>query len=345
MHCVKKGIAVLLTAVMCFSISGCGAGTKVQPEQEAAVIVDAENREIEKPETMDKVAITCYGGASHEIVVLGGSEKIVAQPSMDQFPLLSEMFPAFRGVVNPGSFDDVNVEELLKTEPDMVFVGITSKKGNQLIEEAGLPTFTMRIGSATIETLKKEFEMTGLLLDQQEKSQALLGYWDEKLAMVEALVSKVPEAERKSVYYTGIDVTKANTGEWGNSLIDGSGGINVTGGLTQGAKGSEVSIEQVLEWNPDVIVVQKTNKGLGELLADDRIQDLNALKNKQVYQFPIGAFWWDRPSPEAPLGFMWLAKTLYPEYTKELDLKQETKAFYKDFYNYQLSDEEYESFF
>ncbi len=48
-----------------------------------------------------------------------------------------------------------------------------------------------------------------------------------------------------------------------------------------------------------------------------------------MHQVPIGAFWWDRPSPEAPLGFMWMATTLYPEYTKDIDLKKETKEFYK----------------
>ena len=42
---------------------------------------------------------------------------------------------------------------------------------------------------------------------------------------------------------------------------------------------------------------------------------------------------------------MWLAKTLYPEETASIDLKKETIEFYKTFYNYDLSDKEYESFF
>ncbi len=72
---------------------------------------------------------------------------------------------------------------------------------------------------------------------------------------------------------------------------------------------------------------------------------MTAIKNKAVYACPIGAFWWDRPSPESPLGFIWLAQTLYPEQMKEIDLKQETLDFYEIFYNYKLSDEEYASFF
>ncbi|MCR6546551.1 hypothetical protein NVS47_13695 [Dehalobacterium formicoaceticum] len=55
--------------------------------------------------------------------------------------------------------------------------------------------------------------------------------------------------------------------------------------------------------------------------------------------------WWDRPSPEAPLGFNWLAQTLYPEEMQSVDLKQETQDFYRTFYDYELSEEEYNKFF
>lgn len=37
---------------------------------------------------------------------------------------------------------------------------------------------------------------------------------------------------------------------------------------------------------------------------------------------------------------MWLAKTLYPNEFKDLNLEQKTREFYKKFYNYDLSNEE-----
>ena len=80
-------------------------------------------------------------------------------------------------------------------------------------------------------------------------------------------------------------------------------------------------------------------------MSDERIQNMAAITQGEVYKCPTGAFWWDRPSPESPLFLMWLAKTLYPEYTQDIDLKGETKAFFQQFYQYDLSDEEYESFF
>ncbi len=342
----KKNIAVLASILLILSLSlvfaGCNSANNAQggTPQTANAIIDAEGREITFPENINKIAITCQGGTTHEVVIFGGADMIVAQPSMQKFPHLLKMYPQFNDVINAGSFDDVNIEQLLQQGPDIVLVGISSKKGNALIEDAGLPTYTMLIGWAAVDTLKQEFLNIGAMLHNESQAKALVKHWDETLADLNKVLEKIPENERKKVYYTGKVITKANNGDWGRSWIVGSGGICAVPDNLSG----DISVEQVMEWNPDVIITQGGN-GTADLLGDNRIQDINAIKNKQVYECPIGGFWWDRPSPEATMGFLWLAKTLYPEYTQDIDLKQETKDFYKEFYKYELSDEEYEAFF
>ncbi|WP_303869703.1 ABC transporter substrate-binding protein [Acetobacterium wieringae] len=335
-------LLVLSLALVLVVLSGCSAtkaeSTATTPKSTA--IIDAAGREITFPEKIEKIAITCNGGTTHEVAIFGGADMIVAQPSMAKFPQLLKMYPQFNNVTNAGSFDDINIEQLMGTEPDIVLVGVTSKKGNALIEEAGMPTYTMLIGSAGIDSLKQEFLNLGHMMNNDKKAEALVKHWDDTLDDLDKLIAKIPESERKSVYYTGQVITKANNGAWGRSWIEGSGGINAIPTDTTG----DISVEQVMEWNPDVIITQGGN-GTADLLGDTRIQDMNAIKNSQVYECPIGGFWWDRPSPESTLGFLWLAKTLYPDYTKNIDLKKETKDFFKEFYEYDLSDAEYESFF
>lgn len=353
----SKKLLLMSVLIILIGITGCaqkgssanstsGESQQEQP-QKVSTVEDALGRQIEIPDSVDKVAVTCQGGATHQIAVMGASDKIKAQPSMAKFPMLLKIFPQFNHVVDAGSFDDVNIEEIMKADPDVVFVGITSEKGNKLIEDAGFNTFTMYIGSADVKTQLKEFAMTGTILGNPEKAQQLIKYYKSKIAMVQDMVSKIPESKQKTVYYVNGSITSASSGIWGDSLIKSAGGVNVTSDYASGAKGTEFSVEQVMQWNPDVIVTQKGkgNENLAAITGDKRISDLDAVSNKQVYQFPIGAFWWDRPSPEAPLGVMWLAKVLYPEYTKDIDLEKETKDFYKTFYNYDLSDEEYNSFF
>ncbi len=316
--------------------------TAAEEKSETAgnTVIDAANREVEIPEKVEHVAITCNGGTTQEVAILGNADMIVAQPSMKKFPMLLKMYPQFKDITDGGSFDKVNVEELMNTNPDLVLVGVSSEKGNAQIEDAGMKTYTMLIGWAGVDSLKQEFLNMGKILGNEKKAQLLVDHWNTTLSNLDEMLSKVPENERKTVYYTGSEITKANTGDWGRSWIAGSGGIFA---VPEGIKG-EISVEQVMEWNPDVIVTQGGN-GTDGLLNNESVQDITAIKNKEVYECPIGAFWWDRPSPESTLGFLWLAKTLYPDYTQEIDLKQEAKDFFQTFYEYDLTDEDYESFF
>ena len=65
------------------------------------------------------------------------------------------MLPGFADVPDVGSFDEVNVEEILKLEPDVVIASVSSEKGNKKIEEAGIPVVTVLTGRADIEGLKR----------------------------------------------------------------------------------------------------------------------------------------------------------------------------------------------
>lgn len=322
------------------------AQTDTKPKATTQV-VDAIGRTITIPEVMKRIAITCNGGTTQEASIFGAADKIVAQPPMNTFPQLLKIYPDYKNIINPGTFDNVNVEEIIKADPNVVLVGISSPKGNKLIEDAGFPTFTMYIGWASVKTLKNEFVQIGTLLGNKAKAEELVNYWNKKTADINSMVSKVPINDRKKVLYVSVTAEGVSsvhgTGVWGDDFIKSSGSLNAAD--VEGSK--QVNAEQILMWDPDLIIVQKDQKAnaVEKVMKDPKIGDLKAIRGKQVYQVPIGAFWWDRPSPESPLAFMWLAKLVYPEYTKEIDLKKETKEFFKTFYNYDLSDAEYDSFF
>lgn len=306
------------------------------------VVVDAKGNEFAIPEKVERIAITCNGGTTHEVAIFGGADKIVAQPSMQKFPQLLKMYPQFNDVMNAGSFDDLNIEALVAQEPDLALVGVSSDKGNAQIEEVGIPIYVMLIGWAAIDSLKQEFLNVGKILGNEEKAQRLVDYWNDTMSALAEKVAQVPAAKRKKVYYLSrADVTKANTGDWGRTWIET---IGADFAVPETDLNGDVTVEKALEWDPDVIVVQGGND-LNELYAAEQIQEMKAIKNKQVFSCPIAGFWWDRPSPEATLGFLWLAQTVYPDYMQDIDLEAETKAFFKEFYGYELSDEECRSFF
>ncbi|MDO5044634.1 MAG: ABC transporter substrate-binding protein [Coriobacteriia bacterium] len=361
---LKMAVAMGFTVVGSSALAGCGSKAqeapapseekpKVEPAAQApaeekasgfagTTVIDAKGNEFVIPDKIERIAITCNGGTTHEVVIFGGADKIVAEPSMKKFPQLLKMYPQLKDVTNAGSFDDLNIEAMISVEPDIALVGITSDKGNAQIADLGIPTYTMYIGRAKIDTLLQEFLNVGKIMENEKKAEDLVAHWDRVLGDLKKTAESIPADKRKKVYYIGTaDITKANRGEWSKEWIDAIGADFAV--PADNMKG-DVSVELAASWDPDVIVVQGGHE-LDPLLNNEAIQDMKAIKEKQVYSVPIAGFWWDRPSPEATLGFLWLAQTVYPDYFGDIDLKQESKDFFKEFYNYELSDEDYESFF
>lgn len=149
---------VLATAVRPEAAQAAGGKeVKIAESGDEGFVIDAKGNEVAVPEKLERVAITCNGGTTHEAIIFGGADKIVAEPSMEAFPQLLRMFPQLNDVVNGGSFDDVNVETIAATEPDIALCGVSSDKGNAQIEEIGIPVYVMLIGWAAVDTIKQEF--------------------------------------------------------------------------------------------------------------------------------------------------------------------------------------------
>ncbi len=115
-----------------------------------------------------------------------------------------------------------------------------------------------------------------------------------------------------------------------------AGGINsakeVSGNMLK------VNMEQILKWNPDVIIIGNTVKDWDKVLTDPAWADISAIKTKKVYLNPDGAFYWDRYGAEEALQIQWAAKLLNPDKFVDLDIAKETKTFYKTFFSYDLTD-------
>ncbi|WP_423232779.1 ABC transporter substrate-binding protein [Aminirod propionatiphilus] len=312
----------------------------------AKTIVDMAGNEVDVPDKVERILITCYGGATHELTVLGGADLLVGQPSMKPFPLLAGMHPSFKEIPDAGSFNNVNVEEALKLNPDLVIASVTSAQGNRQLAEAGLPVVAVLTGKADVEKIQREFLLVGSLIGREERAQRLVDYWQKVLKLLEERTAPIPREERKRVYYMLGNFLHTNGSDWwGEFLITTAGGINVASEL---GRGRDINAETLLRWDPDDIIVSGNEGSLlppAELRDHPQIGTLRAVRENRLHYCPVGAFWWDRPSPEAILGFLWLGKTLYPSRFADVDLTVETKAFFREFYDATLSDEDVQLFF
>lgn len=107
----------------------------------------------------------------------------------------------------------------------------------------------------------------------------------------------------------------------------------------------DISMEEVYRINPDIILLSNFDTFIPDDLYENRIpgQDwgtVKAVQNHHVYKVPMGIYRWDAPGVETPLMMKWLATLLQPKIFKDIDVRRDTKAFYKDFMHYDLSDED-----
>ena len=104
-------------------------------------------------------------------------------------------------------------------------------------------------------------------------------------------------------------------------------------------------MEQILEWNPEVIFISNFTKHMPEDFYKNRIKgqewsQVAAVKKGRVYKVPLGTYRWGPWNAESSLMLWWAAQKLHPELFNDYTIEGKIKDFYSNFYRYELSNEE-----
>jgi iron complex transport system substrate-binding protein len=310
-------------------------------------VKDITGRLVTLPSRVTRVADPWHAN-NGMVLMMGAAEKIVATTAQaKKQPWFRKLFPRIQQV--PAAFDeagDVNLETLIAARPDVVLMayGGTLPKWMATADTYGIPVFLMP--NTSLADLKTTARMTGDVLGPRESARAAewIRYFDDNIRRVTAVTSRIPASERPKVLHTAtgsiltVDGVQTVIDDW----ITVAGGVNAA---TVVSNARPVSMEQVAAWNPDVIIVgtAPNEESRRAILNDPRWSQIKAVRNGRVFVNPSGVYLWDRHSAEAALQVLWAAKTLHPDRFRDLDLKQETKAFYAKFFNYALTDAEYDA--
>jgi iron complex transport system substrate-binding protein len=157
------------------------------------------------------------------------------------------------------------------------------------------------------------------------------------------VVDRIPVEKRPRVYFA--EGTDGLSTECNDSihvqLLELAGDVDVHRCHTSGHKGFEkISPEQVMLYNPDVIIAQE-KVFYDKVFKDARWQQVKAVREGRVYLVPRHPFnWFDRPpSFMRFIGLKWLASCLYPE-QYGIDIVREAREFYRLFLGVDVSDAE-----
>lgn len=298
---------------------------------------------VEIPETIGTVLTA--GPPAAVLVYTLAPEKLagwVSEPSEAQREFLSpevQDLPTYGRLTGQGG--TANMEAVLAAQPDIVLdLGTVNDTyislADQVQEQTGIP-YILIDGSfaTTAETYR--------LLGVEERAEILAAYAEQTLADIEAAVSAAPEDQRPRVYYgRGADGLETGLATSINlELLSYAGAENVAavagpGGLTN------VSLEQILDRNPDVIIAARPD--FADTVRNDPLwAEIAAVQHGAVYAAPSRPFgWFDTPpGVNRLIGVRWLQNLFYPETVAE-PLQEQVKTYFDLFYHVDLTDAQVE---
>lgn len=364
---MKRKIAALLMACMLALplVAGCSSNAteqkpaenkdeqqqQAEPQATEREITDMAGRTVTIPTEVDSVY--CAVPTGEAMVATLSPEKIIGwvnEPSaaaMEYLPENLASMPVIGGWM--GQQVTANMEDIITLDPDIIiYVGTDGSLGNddvpdQIQKETGIPVVC---ASSALERTAEVYRTLGDWIGEAERGEELATYYETKLADVVEKIDAIPDSERPRVYYAensdGLATDPAGSSH--TEVLDYCKVTNVADVEMKSGQGrTEVSIEQVIAWDPELILCHS-----GFVLADDitsnpQWADIQAVKDGEVYTTPAVPFnWFDRPPNVMRLmGIQWFATVCYPDI--DIDINQETKDFYKLFYKMDLSDEQVES--
>ncbi len=354
--CLKLVVALIMISV----ILGTFGLVTAQADVDHFTIVDHAQNEVTLPTKIERVVVDQVPLASTYVMYMGGKSDYLIGLSDAVLKTISKttltkIAPDLLNVET--SFNkqgELNIEELQKLNPDVVLYNAGNTKHYEMFKQAGIPAvgFNTAGGISSGNPTLLYAEWLRLLEDvfrEPGKMDDVIAYGDQAMQMVQDRIVAVSEDERPNVmilftFREGKPAVSGGSGHFGAGWLNAIGVKNVAQELTGIAT---VNLEQIYEWDPDVIFmpgpgqikITPQNLEKNDVEGAD-FSPLKSVQEKQAYTCDLGMWSWYTPNPDAPLVIQWLAQHSYPELFTDVDLKMETRDYYRNFYHYELSDEE-----
>lgn len=342
----RKLLLTVLIACLLFLAGAPHVSAASSASRAQKLVMDCAKRRVLIPAMVDRIGCL-YTFSGHCTAMLSRGDHIVAIANgLRRNDLFNRICPAVLTARVPKAQGAVNIEEVLRAAPQLLFVSGDMRHSQGLV--ARLDHFKIPflvVDYHSIQGQQQAVNMIGEALSQSNRAARFNGYFNDCIRRVEAHISKIPPDKRPTLYHAVNEplrttVVNGLATDW----LRAAGAINVAE-ISSGralADKTSVAMEQILLWNPDVILANEP-AAVDTIRHSRKWSYLKAVQTGQVLQMPIGISRWGHPGGiETPLAILWAAKKLYPHLFEDLDMIAETKAFYREFLNYRLTAKEVE---
>lgn len=346
--------ATVLGSGLLVSLAGCSHEKGEEIFQGTRTITDHAGRELKVPVAKD-IERVYFTSSLAQIFIYTLNPDIMAGTTSrfgeEELAMLPERMRDLRWMGSFSENGELDKESLLAEGVQVVFSISAIELSESNISEAeqfqsqtDIPTVLV---DGSFENISEAYRFLGDILGVEKRAEELASYMEDVYANVTSAVSKVPESERVSLYYAEgpMGLQSEPSGSQHALAFDVAGARNVVDvPEVEGMGMSNVSLEQILAWDPDVIIAwSEAARGGADNIIRERAEwsTLKAVKNGRVYTMPNVPFaWCDRPSAcNRYLGMQWVANMLYPD-AYDVDMVEVAKDFYSRCYWIDLTDEQ-----
>ncbi len=274
---------------------------------ETKVFEDGFGRKVEISYPLTSI-VSLAPSVSEMVCAAGICDKLVAVDAYSNYPESLNELEKIGGM--SGGLD---IETIVSLDPDLVLAAeINAPEEIKSLEDLGIPVYQFA-NPTDLDSIPAYFLEFGEVLDEVETMEAAA---EDFLARLDAVREALVGVDPITVFYE-IDASDPSSpwttggGTFIDSLITLAGGANIAAELD--GDWLQISIEKILESDPDVIVLSDADYGVTfESVADrEGWSGLSAVRSGAVY--PIDSDIASRPGPRMADAAEILAEFFHPE--------------------------------
>ncbi len=329
----RRGLLARLAALA--AAAAWPAAARAQPQRE---IVDAAGRKVRVPARSARVFAS---GPPASILVFAVAPDALLGWTTPFRPAERPFVPAKYADLPvtgrlTGRGNTANVELVIASRPDVIVdygaVNDTyASLADRVQQQTGIPYLLL---DGAFDGIAGAIRTVGALTGEEANAEALARYASDTVDDVTKRVATVPASKRPRLYYgrgpRGLDTGLA--GSINMEVIDRLGATNVAASMGRGGL-VQVSLEQVLGWDPEVIVTTDPTF-FASVRRDPLWAPVAAVKARRIHLAPAEPFGWIDfpPSINRLVGLKWLGRILYPDAFPD-DLRAHVRDYYARFYH------------
>ena len=279
------------------------------PETTSIVVTDSAGNEFTLEQPAERI-VSLAPSNTEILFALGAGAQVVARDTFSDFPAEATAITDIGG-----GFGELDMETVLALDPDLILAAdISPPEQIAALEELGLPVFLLG-NPVTLDGLMSNLRTVGLLTGRQDAAETLVADLERR---VEAVLAATSDIEDVPLVFYELDSTDPSApwtsgeGTFVDTIITMAGGENL-GRVLEDAW-AQISIEELIEQDPDVIVLGDAVWGgitVEAVAARSGWENLTAVREDRVYPFDDNLV--SRPGPRMVDGLEEIARLLHPD--------------------------------